>query len=241
VLSSAALAVGPSALALGPAWLDPNTLLERLGDGAMWGAMGIIFAECGLLLGFFLPGDTLLFTVGLFVRNDYVSYPLWAACLLLTAAAFLGNVVGYEIGRASGPAVFKRPNSRLFKHENVERTSAFFERWGALSVILARFVPVVRTFITVMAGVGRMNRAHYLLYSAIGAVLWATGVTILGYLLGTIGFIRDNVENMLLLVVVATLLPTLVHLVRGRFASRRGGPADGDPTEPRVDEVPADR
>jgi membrane-associated protein len=236
-MSSAALAVGPAALALGPSWLDPNTLLEQLGDGALWGAMAIIFAECGLLLGFFLPGDTLLFTVGLFVRNDYISYSLWMACLLMTLAAFAGNVVGYEIGRVSGPAVFNRPNSKLFKRENVDRTAAFFDRYGALAIIVARFVPVVRTFITVSAGVGRMNRGRFLLYSAIGAVLWGTGVTVLGYLLGTVPFIRDNVENMLLLVVAATILPALLHVIKGRIDARRSRRTPAESTENRVDEV----
>src|SRR3982751_3798504 len=108
--------------ALGPEWLNPDTLLTDFGGLALWGAALVIFAECGLLLGFFLPGDSLLFTVGLFIGRGNIDFPLWLACVVLTAAAFLGNVVGYEIGRASGPAIFKRGSSRIFKPEYVDRT-----------------------------------------------------------------------------------------------------------------------
>jgi membrane-associated protein len=172
VLSSAALTAGP-ALALGPSWLDPQTILESLGDWALWGAMAIVFAECGLLLGFFLPGDSLLFTVGMLIGRGTIDQPLWLACTLLTVSAFVGNVVGYEIGRASGPAIFRRPNSRIFKQEYVDKTVDFFDKYGARAIVLARFVPIVRTFITVTAGVGKMDRRRYLTYSGIGAVLWA--------------------------------------------------------------------
>src|SRR5687768_3648671 len=113
--------------ALGPEWLNPDTLLTNFGDFAVWGAALVIFAECGLLLGFFLPGDSLLFTLGLFIGRGDIDTPLWLACLVLTLAAFVGNVVGYEIGRASGPAIFSRGNSRIFKQEYVDKTMAFFE------------------------------------------------------------------------------------------------------------------
>jgi membrane-associated protein len=198
-------------------------MLDMLGDWALWGAAAIVFAECGLLLGFFLPGDSLLFTVGLFVGAGTISEPLWLACLVLTVAAFLGNVVGYEIGRAAGPAVFNRPDSRLFRQEYVDKTVAFFDKYGAKAIVLARFVPIVRTFITVTAGVGRMHRRRYLFYSGVGAVLWATGVTILGYVLGSVPFVRDNIEAILIAIVLVSVVPIGVEVVRERRKSAKAG------------------
>ena len=219
-------------LALGPEWLNPDTLLTDFGDLALWGAALVIFAECGLLLGFFLPGDSLLFTLGLFIGRGDIHTPLWLACLVLTLAAFIGNVVGYEIGKFSGPAIFNRGNSKIFKQEYVDKTMVFFEQYGARAIVMARFVPIVRTFITVTAGVGNMDRRKYLTYSGIGAVLWATGVTLLGRVLGSIAFIRDNIEAALLLVVLVSVVPMIIEYLRHRAASRRAAaaPAAGDPT-----------
>ncbi|WP_285593382.1 VTT domain-containing protein [Kineosporia sp. NBRC 101731] len=194
-------------MALGPAWLNPDTLLTDLGGVALWVGALIIFAECGLLLGFFLPGDSLLFTIGLFIGRGDIDFPLWLACLVLTLAAFLGNVVGYEIGRAAGPAIFKKENSKLFKREYVDKTMEFFDHYGPVAIVLARFTPLVRTFITVTAGVGKMDRRKYLIYSAIGAVLWASGITVLGKLLGNIPLFRDHIEAGLLLLVVVSVIP----------------------------------
>jgi membrane protein DedA with SNARE-associated domain len=211
--------------ALGPSWLDPNQLLDSAGQWSLWVCLAIIFAECGLLIGFFLPGDTLLFSVGLFVSQGLVPQPLVVVCLVLSLGALVGNAVGYEIGRRAGPAIFTKPESRLFSQHNVERTHAFFERYGALAVVLARFVPIVRTFITVTAGVGRMDRRLYLTYSAIGAALWASGVTILGYYLGQIHWVRQHIQPhldvILIGVVLVSILPALLHLIRsGRSRPR---------------------
>jgi membrane protein DedA with SNARE-associated domain len=213
--------------ALGPSWLDPNQLLDSAGQWALWVCLAVIFAECGLLIGFFLPGDTLLFSVGLFVSQGLVPQPLVVVCLVLSVGALVGNAVGYEIGRRAGPAIFTKPESRLFSQHNVDRTHAFFERYGALAVVLARFVPIVRTFITVTAGVGRMDRRLYLTFSAIGAILWASGVTILGYYLGQIAFVRQHIQPhldiILIGVVLVSILPAAVHLIRtGTSGSRRG-------------------
>src|ERR1700712_705691 len=145
--------------------------------------MVILFAECGLLVGFFLPGDSLLFTAGLLVAGGLVA-PLWVVLLLLPVAAIAGNLVGYWIGRKAGPAVFNKPDSRLFKAEYVDRSQAFFDRNGARTILLARFVPIVRTFATVMAGAARMDLRRYALFSVIGGVAWAAGVTLLGHRLG---------------------------------------------------------
>jgi membrane-associated protein len=208
-------------LALGPAWLDPQTILDSLGAWSLWGAAAIAFAECGLLLGFFLPGDSLLFTVGLLVAQGSIHQPIWVACAVLTAAAFVGNVVGYEIGRVSGPAIFRKEESRLFRREYVDRTVAFFDRYGARAIVLARFVPIVRTFITVMAGVGRMDRRRYLTYSGVGALLWATGVTLLGSWLGHFDVVKRNIELILVAIVLVSVVPVGVEYLRGR-AKRPG-------------------
>lgn len=214
---------------LGPSWLDPQILLDNLGSAALWGSAIILFVECGLFV-FFLPGDSLLFTVGLLVGRGSIDQPLWLVCLVLTIAAFAGNVVGYEIGRKAGPALFRRPDSRFFKQKYIDQTVGFFDKYGARAVILARFVPIVRTFITVTAGVGRMDRRRFFGYSAIGAVLWATGITVLGYFLGSVPFVAANLEVILLLVVLVSVLPAIVEVLRARSNKR----------DPRYDE-PAER
>jgi membrane-associated protein len=137
-------------------------------------------------------------------------------CLVVSVAAFAGNVAGYGIGRKAGPAIFDRPNSRVFKRENVERTQRFFDRYGNRAIVLGRFVPIVRTFITVMAGVGRMDPKRFLTFSAIGAVVWAAGVTLLGAALGRIDVVRNNIELMLVLVVVLSLVPIGIEALRAR-------------------------
>lgn len=203
-------------VALLPGWLDPDTLLRALGPFMLVGLCLIVFAECGLLIGFFLPGDSLLFTAGLFVANDLLPAPIWLVCVLLTACAIAGNIVGYFVGYKVGAPLFSRPNSRLFKQKYVDKTHEFFERYGARAIVLARFVPIVRTFITAMAGIGRMDRRRYFTYSVIGGVLWATGVTLLGYWLGTIAFVRTNIELILIAIVLASVLPIVVELIRAR-------------------------
>ena len=210
----------PALLALGPSWLDAQYLLHQLGPWALWGAAAIVFAECGLLLGFFLPGDSLLFTVGLLISTGVIHHSLWLACLVLTAAAFTGNLVGYEIGRASGPAIFRREDSRLFKRAYVDKTVSFFDTHGSRAIVLARFVPIVRTFITVTAGVGRMDRRRYLTFSGIGALLWAVGVTVLGHLLGQVTFVQKNIELILVAIVLISLIPVGIEYLRGRSRGR---------------------
>ena len=230
MLTLAPLAVA-APVALGPSWLDPTNLLETVGPWALWVSAAVIFAECGLLLGFFLPGDSLLFTLGLFIGRGDINTPLWLACLVLTLAAFIGNVVGYEIGRASGPAIFSGGNSRIFKQEYVDKTMEFFEQYGPRAIVLARFVPIVRTFITVTAGVGRMDRRVYLTFSGIGALLWACGVTILGRLLGKVQFIHDHIESALLLIVLISVVPVAIEALRHRRAAHRAAPETLDPPE----------
>jgi membrane-associated protein len=197
--------------ALSTSWLDASHIIETFG---LLGIMAIIFAECGLLLGFFLPGDTLLFSAGVLVQRETFHEPLWLIILLICVAAIVGNQVGYEIGRRGGPAVFKRPDSRFFRPEYVERTSLFFERYGPPAIVLGRFVPVVRTVITVMAGAGRMNYRTYTLYTVLGGVLWATSVTLLGYFLGNVDFIANNIELLLLAGVAVSVVPVAFQFLR---------------------------
>jgi membrane-associated protein len=200
-----------------PSWLDPATIIA---DYGLWIVLVIIFAECGLLIGFFFPGDSLLFTLGLFIARGDVSQPLWLACVLTSLAAIAGNQVGYQIGRAAGPRIFNRPDSRLFRREYVDKTNAFFERYGPRAIVLARFVPIVRTFITVTAGVGRMNYRVYTTYTVIGGVLWAAGLTILGHSLGNVDFVAKHIELILIAIVGVSVLPIAIELLRKRSKSR---------------------
>jgi membrane-associated protein len=216
--------VTTSTVALGPAWLDPTTIITTLGPWALVGVALIIFAECGLLIGFFLPGDSLLFTAGLLAVTTGFA-PLWLVCVVCVVAAFVGNACGFWIGRAAGPAIFDKPRSRLFKPQHVARTHEFFERYGTRAIVLGRFVPIVRTFITVMAGVGQMSARRYLTYSAVGGVAWAVGVTLLGAVLGQVAFVRDHIELMLILVVLVSLIPIGVELLRARRQRPRGAHA----------------
>lgn len=203
---------------LGPDWLHPATLLN---DYGMWVAVVVVFIECGLLFPI-LPGDSLLFTIGVFIANGTLHLNLFLACLILTVAAFAGNVVGYEIGRAIGPPIYRR-NGRFLRQEYFDKTHDFFDKYGNKALVLGRFVPIVRTFITLVAGVGRMDRTRFLTWSALGALLWASGVTILGYFLGNIAIIRDNIEAALVLIVLVSVVPMVVEYLRHR---QRAGAVD---------------
>jgi membrane-associated protein len=204
---------------LGIDWLDPEYLLNAMGDFAFWGLLFIIFAECGLFA--LLPGDSLLFVAGLFIAHGWEhSPPIAVACVLISLAAWLGNLSGYAIGHKVGPALFRKPDARLFKQEYVDKTYAFFDRYGNRAIVLARFVPIVRTFITMAAGVGRMSFTRFATYSAIGAVLWGTGITLLGYWLGQITFIKDNIDLIALAIVFVSVIPMIVEVLRERSRNR---------------------
>ena len=196
--------------------IDSEGLLKSLGPIAFWAVVAIIFAECGLLIGFFLPGDSLLFITGMLIAQGFIDMNIWLASLILALAAILGNVTGYWIGHKAGPALFRRPDSKLFRQEYVDKTHEFFERYGARAIVLARFVPIVRTFITAIAGVGRMDFRRYMTFTIIGGVIWAGLVTIAGYFLGNIPFVKDNVEAILLLVVFVSAVPIVVEYIRHR-------------------------
>ncbi|MGW0082043.1 VTT domain-containing protein [Streptomyces sp. NPDC003393] len=205
-------------LALGPSWLDPNYLLDTYG---IWGLLLVVFAESGLLIGFFLPGDSLLFTCGLLITSHQLDFPLWAAIVLICLAAVLGDQAGFMFGRKVGPSLFSRPDSRLFKQENVTKAHEFFEKYGPKSLVLARFVPVVRTFTPIIAGVCGMRYRSFLVFNVIGGVLWGAGVTLLGSWLGNIDFVKDNIEAILILIVLLSVVPIAIEFLRARSKAKR--------------------
>ena len=231
---------GAPAPALGPEWLDAASIITAfvswIGPWAIVGVMLVIFAETGLLVGFFLPGDSLLFTLGMFVGTGAVGVHIWVAAPLVWLAAIIGNQTGYAIGRKAGPAIFNRPDSRLFKKEYVDRTAAFFERHGGKAVTLAQFVPIVRTFTPVMAGVGKMHYRHFFIFNAIGATFWAFAITWLGYFLGSIEWIQKNIDAMILGIVFVSVLPMLISALRSWLSSRRAGPQPAQEPSPETRE-----
>jgi membrane-associated protein len=214
-------------------WLDPETIISAAGPWALVVVCAIVFAETGLLVGFLLPGDTLLVISGLLTNTSLVfGVDIWWVCLAIGFAAFLGGEVGYLIGHKFGPSVFERKESGLFSVKNVERTNAFFERFGALAIILARFVPIVRTFAPVAAGVGHMNYRKYTLYNLIGAFIWGVGLTYFGYLIGYIPpvaeFVQEYIDVILLGAVVITLIPTLWHYFQSMHKAKKAAAAGED-------------
>src|SRR4051794_39280138 len=209
--------------ALGPSFLDPQHLISTFG---LVGILALVFAESGLLIGFFLPGDSLLFTAGLLVADGtYLHQPLALMCLLVSIAAVAGDQFGYLFGRRFGPALFRRPDSRLFKQENLTRAREFFARYGARSIVLARFVPIVRTFTPIVAGASHMRYRTFLTYNVIGGTLWGCGVTILGYFLRQVAVVKSNIEVILVGIVALSLLPIGVELLRARRRARQNGPS----------------
>jgi len=214
-------------------WLDPETIIAAAGPWALLVVCFIVFAETGLLVGFLLPGDTLLVISGLLTNtNDIFGVNIWVVALLIALSAFIGGEVGYFIGHKGGPAVFERKESGVFSVKNVERTNAFFERFGGLTIILARFVPIVRTFAPVAAGVGHMPWRRYTLYNFIGAMLWGFGLVMLGYLIGFIPWVADLVTEyidiILLVAVGGTALVTLWHYLTERRKAKKAAAAGED-------------
>jgi membrane-associated protein len=204
-------------LALAPEWLSPNYLIETF---SLPGILLIVFAESGLFA--FLPGDSLLFTAGLFVaQGEYISQPLWLVCFLIVLAAVIGDQVGYMIGKFFGPKLFNRPNSKLFKQENLDKAHEFMEKYGPKAIVLARFVPIVRTFAPIVAGAGRMKYRTFLTYNIIGGVAWGTGVTLAGYWLGQIDIIHKNVEAILVLIVFVSVVPIIIEYLRERSKKKK--------------------
>ena len=204
--------------------LDPEELLRKGGYVLLF---GIVFAESGLLVGFFLPGDSLLFVAGMAAAGSLgdVQLNIWVVLVGVFIAAVVGDQVGYLFGLKAGPSLFKRPNSRFFKHENVEKAQAFFDRHGPRAIVLARFVPIVRTFVPIVAGVGHMEYKTFVRYNILGGFLWGVGVTLLGYFLGNITVVEENLEIALLLIVAVSLLPVTIEFLRHRRAAKQSAEA----------------
>ena len=203
--------------------LNPRDLIDKVGLVGIW---LIVFAESGLLIGFFLPGDSLLFTAGFFASAPesipkalHLNLPLLLVGCFVAAVA--GDQVGYLFGRRVGPALFNRPESRFFKRQNVDKAQRFFDKHGAKTIVLARFVPIVRTFAPIVAGVSKMRYRTFVTYNVVGGALWAIGVTLLGYFLGQVDVVEQNLEITLALIVGVSLLPMVIELLRARAEAKR--------------------
>jgi membrane-associated protein len=198
--------------------LDPKQIIEK---GGLFLVAAIIFAESGLLIGFFLPGDSLLFITGFLASKPggglpEISQPFPLVLLVLFLAAVAGDQVGYLFGIKVGPSLFHRPKSRFFNPANVEKAHGFFDRHGAKTIVLARFVPIVRTFAPIVAGVSRMRYRTFLSFNLLGGFLWAVGITTLGYFLGEVSWIESNIELAAVAIVAVSLLPVAIELIRHR-------------------------
>jgi membrane-associated protein len=206
--------------------LDPEKVIEAVGLLGIW---AIVFAESGLLVGFFLPGDALLFTAGFFASApdsipDELHLPLVPLIVGIVFAAIVGDQVGYVFGRHVGPALFKRPDSRFFKQQNVEKAHDYFERYGPRTIVLARFVPIVRTFAPIVAGVSGMDYRTFVRWNVIGGLLWGVGVTLLGYFLGQVDVIAENIELTIVVIVAISCIPIAVEVWRARKERRADDP-----------------
>lgn len=185
------------------------------------GVLAVVFAESGLLIGFFLPGDSLLFTTGFLIHTGVLQFDIHLAVALIFIAAVLGDSVGYLFGRRTGPHLFKKEDARIFKQKYVKEAQAFYEKHGGKTIIIARFIPIVRTFAPIVAGVGRMNYKTFLMYNVIGGFVWAAGVTYLGYLLGGVfermGMDIDHVLLPLVaMIILISVLPPAIHILKDK-------------------------
>jgi membrane-associated protein len=210
-------------------FLDADWLIRWFGPFILLGVAGIVFVETGFIVLSFLPGDSLLFTVGLLTATGVVDFPIYVTVLVIFVAAFAGDQLAYFIGRKAGPAVFKREKSRFFNPENVERTNAFFEKHGGKAILIARFLPVFRAFVPVAAGVGRMRYRTFVTFNLLGALAWGVGLTLLGYFLGQIQFVADYSEYFIIAIVLLSGIPILRELYkagRAKMVDRRNDPAD---------------
>lgn len=195
---------------------DVETLVRVGGLTAM---TIIIFAETGLMVGFFLPGDSLLVTAGVFAARGNLS--IWALNGVLIAAAIIGDTVGYWIGRRAGEALFTRPKSLFFRPQHLRRAHDFYEKHGGKTIILARFMPIVRTFAPVVAGMGKMEYRRFLSFNVIGGVAWVVSMTLIGYFLGQFAWVRKNIEIVILLVIFASILPGIIAFAMEWLKKRR--------------------
>ncbi len=237
-------------LAIGPSFMQPEFWVEKAGKSAVYVVTAIIFAESGLFFGFFLPGDSLLFMMGFLTSSGAADFaaenglteavsalpPLPVLLVVFFLAAVAGDQVGYLFGRKVGPALFSRPDSRLFKQAHVTKAHAFLEKHGPKTIFLARFVPIVRTFAPIVAGVGKMRYRTFITYNLVGGFVWAVGVTSLGHFLGNVSIVRENIEYTIILVVLLSLTPVFIEVIKSR---RHRGMVEELTEEPTPAEVAA--
>lgn len=193
--------------------LDPQHLITTFG---LIGVALVLFAETGLLIGFFLPGDSLLFIAGLMTTGDTKIAPLWALLLVTVTAAFVGDQTGYQIGKSTGPAVLRSRAGRMIGDERINKAHEYFAKYGARTVVIARFVPIVRTVVPVLAGINEMPRKTFVKWNLIGAFLWGTLLPIAGHYLGEIAFIRDHVDLIVVGIILLSLIPVVIQVVTTR-------------------------
>jgi membrane-associated protein len=217
-------------------FLDPEKIIE---SGGLFLVAAIVFAESGLLIGFFLPGDSLLFITGFLTSKPEglpeISQPLPLVLLVLFVAAVLGDQVGYVFGRKVGPSLFDRPQSRLFNPRHITKAQDFFDKHGAKTIVLARFVPIVRTFAPIVAGVGQMRYRTFVTFNVVGGLLWAVGVTTLGYYMGNISWVKNNIEIAALCIVAVSLVPVVVEVVKHRREAKHRSAGSDQELEPVLD------
>ena len=204
-------------------WL--KNLVHQLTDvkmlvrvGGLSAMTAIVFSETGLMIGFFLPGDSLLFTAGAIAAQGY--FNIWTVNLLLMAAAVVGDTVGYWIGRRAGPALFNKPRSRFFNPVHLRRAHDFYEKHGGKTIVIARFMPIIRTFAPVVAGMGRMNYPRFVSFNVFGGILWVALMTFSGYFLGRVPFIERHFEVVVLFVVFLSILPGIVAFAREKWRKK---------------------
>ena len=209
--------------------VDPTAIIEGAGNWALLLVAAIVFIETGLLIGFMLPGDTLLLVTGILTNTGTIPQPIWLVSLVIFCASILGNQLGYQIGKVGGPAVFRKSEGGLLSHKSVVKTEAFFLRWGPLSLTFGQYVPIVRTLLPVAAGIGKMNRLTFTLFNALGALLWAALLPFVGYLIafipGVAELVVEYIDIVLLAVVVVSVGTIGIHWLRERREIREEEPA----------------
>ncbi|HWQ53116.1 MAG TPA: VTT domain-containing protein [Bryobacteraceae bacterium] len=185
---------------------------------------GIVFAETGLLMGFFLPGDSLMFTVGVVAGAGHLD--IVVVNLVLMSAAILGDTAGYFLGRKTGPHIFNRPDSRFFRREYLIRTHEFYEKHGGKTIIYARFIPIIRTFAPFVAGVGEMSYGRFIMFNVFGGIGWVFALTMMGYWLGSVPLVRAHFEKVILMIILVSVVPVLIEAIKARRSSKRAVPVD---------------
>ncbi|QSZ51403.1 hypothetical protein EU811_22030 [Arthrobacter sp. TS-15] len=229
-----ALGAGRVGTGLLPDWADPAVILHQpaLAPWLLVIIGGVVFAESGLLVGFFLPGDSLLFTAGLLVATGTLNINIFLLGIIVFLCAFAGDQTGYLIGKRTGPALYRKPDAKLFKQEHLTKAHQFFLRYGGRAVILARFIPIVRTFTPVIAGAANMSYRTFILFNAVGALLWGMGMTLLGFWLGQYEWIGKNIDIIFIAVVLLSVLPMIIEIVKTRRRRTRRPAQESDSHHP---------